>query len=146
MNEENLVYRLRKRAEIRRQIPSRKSVQENKPDRIADLLDEAATEIERLSTVRVAQPVPEPVATQYKYIDAHGKDYWTSEPWEGKKVEDTRYLYASPQNDIIDILRDQRTILVEALEQIFDLPEDSRIHYKIARKALAKVTGEEDDI
>jgi hypothetical protein len=45
MNEQDLVYRLRKRAEIRRQIPSRKSVAENKPDRIADLLEEAATEI-----------------------------------------------------------------------------------------------------
>lgn len=48
MNEQDLVYRLRKRAEIRRQIPDRKSVQENKPDRIADLLEEAADEIERL--------------------------------------------------------------------------------------------------
>jgi phage host-nuclease inhibitor protein Gam len=48
MNEEDLVYRLRKRAEIRRQIPTRKSVQENAPDRIADLLDEAALEIEYL--------------------------------------------------------------------------------------------------
>lgn len=38
MNDQDLVYRLRKRAEIRRQIPDRKSVQENKPDRIADLL------------------------------------------------------------------------------------------------------------
>jgi hypothetical protein len=47
-NEQDLVYRLRKRAEIRRQIPSRKSVQEGAPDRIADLLEEAATEIERL--------------------------------------------------------------------------------------------------
>ena len=46
----DLVYRLRKRAEIRRQIPSRKSVQEGKPDRIADLLEEAADEIERLKT------------------------------------------------------------------------------------------------
>lgn len=46
---------------------------------------------------RLAQPEPEPVATQYKYIDAHGKDYWTSEPWEGKKVEAVRYLYAAPQ-------------------------------------------------
>lgn len=46
--EEDLVYRLRKRAEIRRQIPSRKSVQEGKPDRMADLLEEAANEIERL--------------------------------------------------------------------------------------------------
>lgn len=46
MNEQDLVYRLRKRAEIRRQIPSRKSVQEGKDDRIADLLEEAANEIE----------------------------------------------------------------------------------------------------
>jgi hypothetical protein len=48
MDENDLVYRLRKRAEIRRQIPDRKSVQENKPDRIADLLEEAANEIVRL--------------------------------------------------------------------------------------------------
>lgn len=41
----DIVYRLRKRAEIRRQISSRKSVQEGKPDRIADLLEEAASEI-----------------------------------------------------------------------------------------------------
>lgn len=45
---EDVVYRLRKRAEIRRSILDRKSVQENKPDRIADLLDEAAEEIENL--------------------------------------------------------------------------------------------------
>jgi hypothetical protein len=49
MSEEDLVYRLRKRAEIRRQISTRKSVQEGAPDRIADLLEEAATEIERLN-------------------------------------------------------------------------------------------------
>ena len=48
MNENDLVYRLRKRAEIRRQIQGRKSVEEGKPDRIADLLEEAANEIERL--------------------------------------------------------------------------------------------------
>jgi len=45
---EDLVFRLRKRAEIRRQISTRKSVQEGKPDRIADLLEEAAIEIDRL--------------------------------------------------------------------------------------------------
>ena len=39
MEKENLIYRLRKRAEIRRQIPSRKSVQEGAPDRIADLFE-----------------------------------------------------------------------------------------------------------
>ena len=45
---DDLLYRLRKRAEIRRQIPTRKSVQEGRPDRLADLLEEAATELERL--------------------------------------------------------------------------------------------------
>ena len=50
MTENDLVYRLRKRAEIRRQIPTRKSVQENQQDRIADLLDEAANTIEQLMT------------------------------------------------------------------------------------------------
>jgi len=45
---DDLIYRLRKRAEIRRQIPTRKSVQEGEPDRIADLLEEAANEIDRL--------------------------------------------------------------------------------------------------
>ena len=43
-----LVERLRKRATIRRQIQSRKSVQEGKPDRLADLLEEAAARIEEL--------------------------------------------------------------------------------------------------
>ncbi len=47
----DLVYRLRYRAEIRRQIPTRKSVQEGAPDRIADLLEEAADEIERLKNI-----------------------------------------------------------------------------------------------
>jgi hypothetical protein len=49
--EQSLLFRLRKRAEIRRQIQSRKSVQENKPDRIADLLEEAANEIEQLKKI-----------------------------------------------------------------------------------------------
>jgi len=49
--QESLVVRLRTRAAIRRQIPSRKSVIEGKPDRIADLLEEAADEIEFKSRV-----------------------------------------------------------------------------------------------
>lgn len=48
VSQQSLVFRLRKRAEIRRQIPGRLSVQEGKPDRIADLLEEAADEIFRL--------------------------------------------------------------------------------------------------
>ena len=50
LENEDLVYRLKKRAEIRRQIPGRKSVQEGTADRIADLLEEAAEEIELLRT------------------------------------------------------------------------------------------------
>ena len=51
-NEQDLVYRLRKRAEIRRQIPGRKSVEEGAADRIADILEEAALEIDRLRAWR----------------------------------------------------------------------------------------------
>jgi hypothetical protein len=43
--EGSLLERLEKRAAIRRTIQSRKSVQEGKPDRLADLLEEAAAEI-----------------------------------------------------------------------------------------------------
>ncbi len=48
VQEQTLVERLRKRAEIRRSIPTRKSVIEGSPDRLADLLEEAADEIQRL--------------------------------------------------------------------------------------------------
>ena len=52
---DDLVYRLRKRAEIRRQIPDRKSVQEGQPDRIADLLEEAADALEKREWVGLDQ-------------------------------------------------------------------------------------------
>ena len=50
MNEgtKDLITRLRVRAAIRRQIDTRTSVKEGKPDRLADLLDEAAQKIEDL--------------------------------------------------------------------------------------------------
>ena len=63
---EDIVYRLRKRAEIRRQIPDRKSVQEGKSDRIADILEEAANEIERLREVEI----------RYKDLWEMYKDLW----------------------------------------------------------------------
>lgn len=50
--QQSLVFRLRKRAEIRRQIKDRKSVQQGAADRIADLLEEAANEIEALRALR----------------------------------------------------------------------------------------------
>lgn len=54
-NENDLVYRLRKRAEIRRGISTRKSVQNGEKDRLSDLLDEAAQEIERLRLANEAE-------------------------------------------------------------------------------------------
>jgi hypothetical protein len=48
---QSLTFRLRTRAAIRRSITTRKSVQEGQPDRIADLLEEAADAIERLENV-----------------------------------------------------------------------------------------------
>ena len=45
---DDIVFRLRKRAEIRRTAKGRKSVQLNQADRLADLLEEAAKEIEAL--------------------------------------------------------------------------------------------------
>ena len=42
----NLIERLRIRATIRRNATTRKSVTEGKPDRIADLLEEAANALE----------------------------------------------------------------------------------------------------
>lgn len=46
----DLVERLFRRAEIRRQILTRKSVINEEPDRIADLLEEAALEIRVLQS------------------------------------------------------------------------------------------------
>ncbi len=51
IEEQTLVEKLRTRASIRRNIKDRKSVQEGKPDRIADLLEEAANEIERKDNI-----------------------------------------------------------------------------------------------
>ena len=55
--QQSLIFRLRKRAEIRRQIPGRLAVIEGKPDKIADLLDEAADEIENQRNIVTALSV-----------------------------------------------------------------------------------------
>jgi len=64
VSEQSLVFRLQKRAEIRRKIPGRKSVEEGTPDRIADLLEEAALKIQQLEA-RIQE--------QDCVIGAHGK-------------------------------------------------------------------------
>jgi hypothetical protein len=64
VSEQSLVFRLRKRAEIRRNNKDRKSVQEGAADRISDLLEEAAEEIERLND-----------QIEQMQIDAAGEDW-----------------------------------------------------------------------
>ena len=48
VSDQPLIYRLRKRAEIRRQNMDRVSVQEGQPDRISELLEEAASRLDYL--------------------------------------------------------------------------------------------------
>ena len=55
---EDLIFRLHKRAEIRRQIESRKSVQEGKPDPLADLLDEAAEALKLFKYRNINDNIP----------------------------------------------------------------------------------------
>lgn len=78
---EDLVYRLRKRAEIRRGNTERKSVQEGKPDRISDLLEEAAKEIEMLNLK--AHPAYKTEASELlqSFIE-HCKQYPTERFWQ----------------------------------------------------------------
>lgn len=71
---DDLVYRLRKRAEIRRQIPDRKSVQEGQPDRIADLLEEAADALAKREWVGLTDDEIEAIqwtdeAVEYEVFD-----------------------------------------------------------------------------
>lgn len=47
IEQQSLVFRLRKRASIRRNNTERKSVQEGRPDRMADLLEEAADALDK---------------------------------------------------------------------------------------------------
>lgn len=48
VNTQDLVYRLRKRAEINRQLSKQRSAHDSDPTRVADLLEEAALEISSL--------------------------------------------------------------------------------------------------
>jgi hypothetical protein len=78
----DLVYRLRKRAEIRRNIPHRKSVQEGKPDRIADLLDEAANELDKKELFDHAYKVR--CLKYYGWTTWYSEDNWLPPGYTGK--------------------------------------------------------------
>lgn len=93
-------------------------------------------------------------------------EYWKAEHNEGNKLIDQLVSLTKFQEKTTDMLmakveeltqeneslkasvyglyelERQNAELIEALQQIIDLPEDSRIHYKVARRALAKVRVE----
>jgi hypothetical protein len=78
----DLIDRLRKRAEIRRQIPSRKSVQNNEPDRIADLLEEAANELtetqKKLSHLEKMVVWYEDITLRGTHSDEYENGFWAA--------------------------------------------------------------------
>lgn len=83
---QSLVFRLRKRAQIRRASTERKSVQEGRPDRVADLLEEAAREIEVLQ--RAAAPdLLAALTTAADRFDAYAALHLAKSPPDTDKAE-----------------------------------------------------------
>lgn len=77
-----------------------------------------------------------PVGTAQHYLDGEA----AAELRRLHEVEKTAAAIRNTNracNDEIDRLTLINAQLLEALEQIIDLPEDSRIHYKVARRAIA---------
>lgn len=75
---DDLTERLHSRATIRRQIGSRKSVQEGKPDRIADLLDEAGNAISEIRPIRF-EKVTVVVRNERRLADEYTKGFLNHE-------------------------------------------------------------------
>ncbi len=67
---DDLIFRLRERARIRRSIPGRKSVEEGKPDRMADLLEEAADALATRVPATPQTAAGDPSRAQERAIDA----------------------------------------------------------------------------
>lgn len=59
--------------------------------------------------------------------------------------EGSRNAYGRQAAAELRRLHEVNTELVKALEQITYVPEDSVIHYKVARSALAKVRGDNNE-
>jgi hypothetical protein len=78
---------LEERARIRRQIPTRKSVQEGAPDKIADLLEEAAKEIQRLRTLAMTDDALKRFG-QSQYRDGYAQAQHDSiDPLDGPMIK-----------------------------------------------------------
>ena len=94
IKEDDLVYRLHKRAEIRRQITSRKSVQNNEPDRIADLLEEASDEIAQLRMDKEALKAKTLSIGEIHAVWAAGKYYELDKNGQVDEIKFTEFAYA----------------------------------------------------
>lgn len=127
----DLIERLMKRAEIRRQITTRKSVQEGKPDRLADLLDEAAAALSK----SLAENVRLGFAVNVKVVENESLKAYI-EPLKAAHIE-LRYLIEkldeamTPQAEI-----DAHTKMVGGFVSSLDLLETAE---QIIARAIAKL-------
>lgn len=94
---QDLIYRLKKRAEIRRQISTRKSVQEGKPDKIADLLEEAAEALTQRARV-----VDNTDSSLFESSNASPKTLPSEAAQHlANHLEQNQYLYTEDQQAVI---------------------------------------------
>jgi hypothetical protein len=90
----------------------------------------------------------QPEALRLAYVLEQGHDLRDEEEAAAElrrlhQSEREAWRYADELEQERKRLHEVNAELVEALKQIIDLPEDSRIHYKAARRAITKATGEQ---
>lgn len=123
--ESDLITRLRKRAEIRRQIRTRRSVQFGETDRIADILEEAAKSIEELRLEN------ERLGNEYRIMAARALDLESKSEWTLSSP------LSNSQNQLTEALK-REAALREALEKYKHVSIESGIsHFSHAAQALA---------
>ena len=76
---ESLIERLRKRASIRRSIPR------GEPDRISDILEEAANKIEELENEGLIKDLEKQRAESQSF-ETWWTSYWSGSDWNALKV------------------------------------------------------------
>ena len=136
MNANELADAMEIRASIRRQATSRKSVQENANDRLADQLDEAATmlrqqqaEIEALKQIidannlnqnigQFVKPTNEPVAWK-AYEEVHFNDQYILR-WVREGDEYVNKITKEMMEDLKSVVRQQQAELDRAVELYTD--------------------------
>jgi hypothetical protein len=114
---QDLVYRLRKRAEIRRNIATRKSVQEGKPDRLADLLEEAADEIDRLASYQTKGPMNKLVFYP-KDLPIWGDRFCFTNDITLTPKAKTDHVVLNDHGELFDLLKECGVVMTDPLKPV----------------------------